>query len=522
MIILHLTEQEILGDRYRLLERLGQGSFSEVWKARRLQDHHLVALKVPKDQELGEELLRREPDLMQMVAHEHVVQVYGCHNIAGLFVMEMELVEGYTLGDVLDSVSRERPLTFEQMLVWSVQILKGLCHVHGYNIVHGDIKPQNILINPRGVAKLVDFGASRQIEDVFVSTKGQGTWLYMAPEVAFDRKRGLFNDLYSVGVVMYEMVTGTTPYQNPFEMLSGHQLVRPREHNKHTPPELERIILRALEPNLARRYQTCGQILADVEAVLEQIREGMPAERAVGRTMPTRVEFRPDSSSPLYYMEQAKRCMADGDYYAAMDAMEVAVARSDEHPNYLRMLGGLCLQLDYHRRALEVYQKLLATYDRGYPVAPDQIEDVLERLGELFLTTKQYAAAIDVYERLVQHTRRNAYALFKLAVVVGLDGDYRRAIELLEEVRKARPDAVVVYSKLGWAHMAEGNVRQAISFYNQALVLDGADLFSLYELGRYYLIAGDRQRAQEYFARVQRNDKVGAYQEKVDMLTEGG
>jgi eukaryotic-like serine/threonine-protein kinase len=343
----------------------------------------------------------------------------------------------------------------------------------------------------------------------------------MAPEVAFDGKRWLISDLYSVGVVMYEMVTGTTPYQNPFEMLSGHQLVKPREHNGHTPPELERIILKALEQNPARRYQTCGQMLADVENTLSKLRSKVSPEGKAGRSTSSRVEFRPDSSSPLYYLEQAKRLMAEGNYHAAMEAAEVAVARSDEHPNYLRLLGGICLHLGYHHKALNVYQKLLATYDQGYPVGLEQLKDVLERLGNLFLTTQHYEPAIDVYERLVDLTQRNPYYVFKLAIVSGMNGNYKHAIELLEEVQQVRTDSVAVYSKLGWAYMAEGNVRQALSFYNQALILDSADLFSLYELGRYYLITGDRQRARMYFERLQINDKVGEYNQKVLRLLEG-
>jgi tetratricopeptide (TPR) repeat protein len=182
------------------------------------------------------------------------------------------------------------------------------------------------------------------------------------------------------------------------------------------------------------------------------------------------------------------------------------------------MLGGICMRLGYHRKAAEAYERLLATYERGYPVEPSQKREVLERLGELYITQQRYGAAIQIYERLVQMHDR-PFTRFRLAVAVGLDGDYRRAIELLEQVRKERPNAVVVYSKLGWAHALNGNDRLALSFYNQALALEAFDLFSLYQLGQYYYMVGDRRRAGEYFQRVIDADKQGSYTEQVRQLT---
>ena len=107
---------------------------------------------------------------------------------------------------------------------------------------------------------------------------------------------------------------------------------------------------------------------------------------------------------------------------------------------------------------------------------------------------------------------------FRLAVAHGLDADYRKAVKFLEEVRRERPDAVVVYSKLGWAHMLQGRFREALSYYNQALVLDASDLFSLFQLGKYYWIQGDRSRARSYFERVRQNDNNSRYSVQIDQI----
>lgn len=158
------------------------------------------------------------------------------------------------------------------------------------------------------------------------------------------------------------------------------------------------------------------------------------------------------------------------------------------------------------------------TFDRGYPVEAHQRREVLERLGQLYVGLQRYAEAVAIYERLLEHVDR-PYTRFRLAVAVGLDGNYKRAIQLLESVRAERPDAVVVYSKLGWAYALDGNDRLALSFYNQALALDSFDLFSLFELGKYYYMTGDRRRAREFFQRVLDADKQGNYADRVRELT---
>jgi tetratricopeptide (TPR) repeat protein len=513
MILFRGTENEVLGDRFRLLEEVGRGSFGEVWRAKRLRDGADVALKIPKDQELGEETLRKEPDLVMSLQHPHIVKVFGHHTIGDLFIIEMEYVDGYDLAHILDGVCLDSPLTFEQIIIWIDQVLAALDYVHSANVSHNDIKPQNILIEKSSnTAKLTDFGVSRRLEDVWVWTRRQGTEAYMAPEVALEGKRGRgVSDIYSVGVLMYEMVTGKRPYASPHELLTMTTLTKPRELNRDVPPELETIILSALERRPEKRYQNAASMRRDLSAVLATLRASKANFGALVRSTPTELGFLPPSSSPLYYLELAKRKLREGDGQAALEAAETAVDRSDEHPQYLRMLGGICVRLGYQQKAISAYERLLHAYDSGYPVDVTQRREVLERLGKLYTDTKRYAEAIRMYSMALAVSHNRAYAQFRLAVAYGLDGDYRRAIELLEGVRKDRPDAVVVYSKLAWAHALNGDDPLALSFYNQALVFDPHDTFSLYHLGVFYLKTGDKRRADEYFDRVLVSDNEGTY-----------
>lgn len=516
------AQHEMLGNKFELLESLGQGSFGEVWKARRLADDTVVALKIPRDQELGKEFLRHEPELMRNFDHPHIVHVYNYHTIGSLFIIEMEYVPGHTLAEMLDGVNRDNPLSYRRILGWTLQILEGLQIVHAAKIFHGDIKPLNVLINPEDQAKLVDFGTSRRLEDVLVWTRGQGTEVYMAPEVVFENKRSLTqSDIYSIGVMLYEMVTGELPYKSPFELTSGRAIKRPREINANVPPKLEAIILRAMERDLQARYANCAEILADVRALLQQMEAGQVAQPP-DRVSAAHIPFRPDSSSPLYYLEQAKASLAADDLPAAMRAAEIGVERSSGHPDYMRLLSGIYLRMGYLNKALETYERVLAAYEREFSAPEAVLCDVLERLGELYTKTQRYRQAINTYERLLTVTDNPIYARFRLAVALGMNADYRRAIQLLEQVQHERPGAAVVYSKLGWAYMLNGDMRQALSYFNQALMLDAGDLLSLFELGKYYWIIGDRSRAKGYFERVRQHDRRGEYAERLgEILGEG-
>ena len=520
LIVFRGRPGEDLGDRFRLLSECGKGSFGEVWQSRRLEDGATVAIKIPKDQEKGGEVLRKESDIIKDIHHPNVVRVYGFHNVSELFVIEMEFVDGYDLAEVLDNVSTRAPLTFERILNWTLQILDGLAAIHAANISHNDLKPQNILVDKSsGAVKITDFGSSRRLEDVWVWTRRQGTEAYMAPEVALEGKRARdVSDIYSMGVLLYEMATGRLPYSSPHQLLTGVQIAKPREINRDVPADLEAVILRALSRRSENRFTNCTEMKDAVQKCLDRLRADTTTAIVPVRSDPSRLAFRPPSSSPLYYLELAKQCLADDDAHGALEAVEAAVDRSDGHPQYLRMLGGICVRLGYHRRAAEAYEQLLATFDRGYPVEDNRCREVLERLGDLYIGLQRYGDAVAIYERLVNAVDRT-YSRFRLAVAVGLDGNYRRAIQLLEGVRAERPDAVVVYSKLGWAHSLDGNDRLAISFYNQALALDAFDLFSLFELGKYYFMIGDRRRAGEYFDRAMDADKQGMYVERIRDLT---
>ena len=515
------VEGETLGDTFLLKEKLGKGTYGIVGRAIRLQEstyNHRgdeVALKIPLDQDVGEENLKREPEIIRLFDHENIVKVFGYHTIAGIFLIEMELVNGNSLDRILDNQSFKNPEALLMILNWIKQVASALLAMGEY--AHGDIKPQNIIIRDDGIVKLVDFGTSRRLEDVWVFTRGQGTEQYMAPEVALENKRvSMKSDLYSLGVILYEITTGDIPFHSNLERLQGKSLVKPRELNSTIPGNLEKIILKCLQRDPDLRYDTWNSFIQDLEELLCYL--GKQKENLSPLPDTRRYMFNPEPATPLYYLDKAKKALIDENYSEALKNAEAAVVVSDNHPNYLRMLAAICLRCEYYEKAKVTFRALLEKYDRGYPVEKDQRLYVYRKLGHIYIHTHDYSEAIEVLSRLVRETDDKPLALFKLAIAYGLDGQYKDAIQLLEEVKSYYPDSVVVYSKLGWAYALAGDYRQAISYYNQALVIDPTDLFSLFELGKYYWISGEKPRAEKYFERIKKHDLSGGYIEKVKVF----
>ncbi len=520
-MIFKWSEGDNFGDVFLLKEKLGRGTYGVVGKAVRLKDGSYkkrgdrVALKIPFDQEIGEANLRKEPEIMLNFDHENIVKVYGYHTISGIFAIEMELIEGHSLAEIMDNQKSVSDYSLLNYLEWIKQIVHGLDSMGEF--AHGDIKPQNILVRNDGIAKLVDFGASRRLEDAWVFTLGHGTEQYMAPEAALDNKRvSIKSDLYSIGVILYEIATGDIPFHSSFERLQGKQLTKPREINASILVIFEDLILRCLERDPDRRYADWDAFLNDLENIINAVNAQKNPKPGAPETK--RYQFNPEPSSPLYYLNLAKKAVVEENYPKAIENAEAAAEASEGHPHYLRMLAAVCVRAGYLEKAKKTFNRLLDKYNSGYPAETDQLAYVIRKLAELHIQTNEYEEAVQMWRQFYDIAEDKPLAKFKLAVAYGLNGQYKKAIRLLDEVRTQRPDAVIIYSKLGWAYSLAGDYRQALSYYNQALVIDPSDLFSLYQLGKYYRIIGDRNRAMKYFGKIENYDRIGMYLNKVREL----
>ncbi|MGD6818302.1 serine/threonine protein kinase [Metabacillus sp. 113a] len=213
-------------------------------------------------QEKGDKVLA-EGLKLKGLSHPNLIQIYDMGRIDGYFIIEMEYFEGHPLSHELTSTGISTLRTFQTVYEIFERILYGLEFMHNLKIAHGDIKPDNILIKDEQV-KITDFGTSRLVEDIFVKTiDGAGTYAYIAPEVANSKERYLNSDIYSLGAVLYQFLTGQTPHNTFLDVIHNKPFQRPRELNKSIHENIEKVTLKALARNPEERYQTVTELRND-------------------------------------------------------------------------------------------------------------------------------------------------------------------------------------------------------------------------------------------------------------------
>ena len=266
-----------LDDRYEIQEIIGSGGMAVVYKATDNRLHRSVAVKILRDELAADEEFRRrfqtEAQAVAMLSHPNIVSVYDVSHSESVEYIVMELIEGVTL---MQYMQKKGALGWKEALHFSVQISKALEHAHSKGIVHRDIKPQNIMIIRDGSIKVADFGiAALESTQEQRSSQTVGSVHYIAPEQARGEQPDTRSDIYSLGVVMYEMLTGRMPYdgetaeQIALKHIAGIA-VPPQEINPDIPDELARITLRAMNADINARYQSASELLADLEEFRKQ------------------------------------------------------------------------------------------------------------------------------------------------------------------------------------------------------------------------------------------------------------
>lgn len=262
-----------LDGRYEITELIGVGGMAEVYKGVDVIDNKNVAIKILKKEFAeNEEFLRRfrnESKAIAVLSHPNIVKIYDVGFSEKIQYIVMEYIDGITLKEYIEE---EKVLTWKDTVHFVIQILRALQHAHDKGIVHRDIKPQNIMMFTDGTIKVMDFGIAK-----FASEQGKtatdqaiGSVHYISPEQASGNVTDAKSDIYSVGAMMYEMLTGRKPFDsdNPVAIAVMHMHdipERPRAVNPDIPDGLEEIVLRAMEKDPADRYQSTGDMIADIE-----------------------------------------------------------------------------------------------------------------------------------------------------------------------------------------------------------------------------------------------------------------
>ncbi|MBR3908905.1 MAG: Stk1 family PASTA domain-containing Ser/Thr kinase, partial [Clostridia bacterium] len=261
-----------LDGRYEIKEIIGVGGMAVVYKAFDNVENRMVAIKILKDEFLSnQEFLRRfknESKAIAMLSHPNIVNVYDVSFGDLIQYIVMEYIEGITLKEFIE---REGSLRWKDAVHFTIQILRALQHAHDRGIVHRDVKPQNIIVLADGTIKVTDFGIARfaRSDQRTITDKAIGSVHYISPEQARGEKTDEKTDIYSVGVMLYEMLTGRLPFQAESAVsVAIMQLQRdpqlPTEINGSIPQGLEQITMHAMQKSQERRYQSASEILCDL------------------------------------------------------------------------------------------------------------------------------------------------------------------------------------------------------------------------------------------------------------------
>ena len=264
---------KMLDNRYEILERIGTGGMAIVYKAKCHRLNRLVAIKILKsDLAQNEEFRRRfnaESQAVAQLSHPNIVSVYDVSRGGDMEYIVMELIDGITLKQYME---KRGQLNWRESLHFITQIMRGLSHAHSRGIIHRDIKPQNIMVLRDGSVKVADFGIACLADSAqTLPQEALGSVHYISPEQARGDRPDARSDIYSSGVVLYEMLTGRLPFEGEsavsvaIQHLSSIPLA-PREINPDIPEQLELICMKAMAPDLEHRYQSADAMIADLEA----------------------------------------------------------------------------------------------------------------------------------------------------------------------------------------------------------------------------------------------------------------
>lgn len=263
-----------LQNRYEILERIGIGGMSVVYKARCHKLNRLVAIKVLKEEFSKDEAFvkkfKLEAQAAAMLSHPNIVSVYDVIDEEELHYIVMEYVDGVTLKSYIVT---KKGLGIKEAIGIAIQIAQGIEMAHKHQIIHRDIKPQNMMLSKNAKVKVMDFGIARAVTKQTLSTTAIGTVHYISPEQASGQASDMRSDIYSLGITLYEMVTGRLPFEgeNTVNVALAHlneQAIPPSRYNPEVSPRLESIIQKCMRKNPDRRYQNMAELLLDLRSVM--------------------------------------------------------------------------------------------------------------------------------------------------------------------------------------------------------------------------------------------------------------
>ena len=269
-----LRKGMFIAERYEILERIGSGGMSDVYKAKCHKLNRYVAIKVLKPEYSEDKTFvskfKSEAQAAAGLMHANIVNVYDVGEENGIYYIVMELVEGITLKKYIE---KKGVLGVREAVSIAIQVAQGIDAAHKHNIVHRDIKPQNIIISKEGKVKVTDFGIARAASSNTINSSVMGSVHYISPEQARGGYSDEKSDIYSFGITLYEMLTGRVPFEGDTTVAIALQhiqdeIVSPRQYVPEIPVSVEKIVLKCTQKRTERRYQNMTDLIADLKRSL--------------------------------------------------------------------------------------------------------------------------------------------------------------------------------------------------------------------------------------------------------------
>ena len=424
-----------LGDRYLLLECLGDGSHGWVWRAERLSDGAIVAVKIPKDLTKEDRQLAEGKELLNIESHPNIVKIIDMGRIPPeneWFFIEMEYFPSQSLAQKLEQRSQHFGNTFVRLFHIYDQVLEAIDFLASQStpISHGDIKPHNILVGANDLVKLTDFGSSALPEEIYVRTRENGgTVLYAAPEFSDSvSRKGVFEellrgDIYSLGVLLYQLLTGQLPHDTPAQVRRHAPIKKPSEINSNIHADLDSFIARCMEKKPSDRFSTIASLRGAFDAArLKQLKN--PVYSIALSANPTTVDW---STSVLEALD-------DKDYLKAARIAEAEFSQTRDCIALVQQLNAL-----YRANRLfefeEVFDREML---RGFPA--DENGKALRLLGiKTFLALRKVDCAKAILEDAMSLDGESLELEFLMATVYGLEANFSAARDTLEKINRKSP-----------------------------------------------------------------------------------
>lgn len=265
----------LLAGRYELIQKIGDGGMAVVYKAKDKLLNRYIAIKILRPEftkdDVFVENFKRESQAAAKLSHPNIVGVYDVGKEGNINYIVMELVDGRPLSDI---IAEEAPMDYRTVINIARQVASALSVAHKNKIIHRDVKPHNILMTKDGVAKLADFGIAKAVNDATLSTGSKviGSIHYFSPEQARGNYVDERSDIYSLGIVMYEMITGRVPFDgdNPVTVALKHineDVIPPSEFVSGIPPALERCIMKATNKFQTNRYSSADELIEELDNI---------------------------------------------------------------------------------------------------------------------------------------------------------------------------------------------------------------------------------------------------------------